>query len=1102
MACNFLNILPRDGTSQADRLLEALKDSYVQIEERSPAEWLAFAKQLAVEINFYGVQNTIEADWKDFFETSLPNFESWIARSEQQQDMPLHLALFVAFLRLLEILKGDLNALTYRHLNFYYRDILGFQTKDPAPDMVHVLFELANNANQYLLKAGTQLKAGKDASGKNLLYEVEKDTVLNRAGVKALRSVYLDKQDQSRVFMAPVADSADGLGRDQGKEGVYWSPFGERQKDLPPERRTMVAAEMGFAIASPVLLMKEGERKVTITLELKSYTLTNNNISTLTGSPIFLPSYYTTGLTKILDIEFPDESALQNALVKNLEYLKPIQGISDTQFYSHLNLIRTEIINSPLRHLPTPVTDLFRMSASGEKDWIDLGIAAPTKPSANPVTDNQIIITVIIDSGKPAIVGFNKKNLSGTYDTTFPVVRILLNNERSNFLYPELQHLKIVRTKIEVVVEGVQDLALQNDSAVLDASGTFLPFGAAPVVGSSFYIGSREVFSKQLDELKIHLEWDGLPAVNFNDYYNLYDLPPVFNNTFVANIHWLDRRGWLPGNQHIQLFDSGSNAPSPARILNLNNLVPYNDSREHDLDDFDRLDVLQKRGFIRLNLQTDFRHTEFPNLYARQAINATVNNIQLPNPPYTPKIKKISLSYKSSIVIDHSQDSFPEAFFHIEPFGSKQTSPSANVHLLPQYPYGTFYIGLENLQPPQNLSLLFQVLEGSGDPDYAIVRKDVRWSVLSGNRWLPLTSLEILEDASLGLQTSGIMSLSVWREASRSGHTVLPEGLHWLRAELEINPAGTARMIAVKAQAARAVFLDRANAPTHYSASLPAESIQKMTDSVGEVKKIQQPFVSFSGAPMEGPQDFYVRVSERLRHKRRSITLWDYERMVLEAFPEVYKVKCINHYHDDEEIVPGKVTVALIPDLRQKNAIDPLAPRASSALLSRVYDFLSQYISPFLELQVLNPLYEKIQLDFAVRFREGYDGGFYANQLNEELVRFLSPWAFEEGRDIVFGGQVYKSILLDFIEERPYVDFVTNFTLLHFRRGIGSECISSNFIIGPVVDIAQATTPRSILVSAPRHIIRVLQPGEFPCTGVLVASGVGQGIVEFSFVVA
>ena len=52
---------------------------------------------------------------------------------------------------------------------------------------------------------------------------------------------------------------------------------------------------------------------------------------------------------------------------------------------------------------------------------------------------------------------------------------------------------------------------------------------------------------------------------------------------------------------------------------------------------------------------------------------------------------------------------------------------------------------------------------------------------------------------------------------------------------------------------------------------------------------------NFNGKMKEAGNKFYTRVSERLRHKGRTIALWDYERLVLQYFPGVYKVKCINH---------------------------------------------------------------------------------------------------------------------------------------------------------------------------------------------------------------
>ncbi len=116
-----------------------------------------------------------------------------------------------------------------------------------------------------------------------------------------------------------------------------------------------------------------------------------------------------------------------------------------------------------------------------------------------------------------------------------------------------------------------------------------------------------------------------------------------------------------------------------------------------------------------------------------------------------------------------------------------------------------------------------------------------------------------------------------------------------------------------------------------------------------------------------------------------------------------------------------------------------------------------------------NPKFEEVRLDFKVRLRDGFDETFYVKQLREEITRFLSPWAFPGGAAPSFGGKVYKSVLINFVEERPYVDYVSDFKLFH---DIDDE--------DGTVDLAMVSGSLavSILVSVPaaRHAIEVLHP--------------------------
>ena len=107
-----------------------------------------------------------------------------------------------------------------------------------------------------------------------------------------------------------------------------------------------------------------------------------------------------------------------------------------------------------------------------------------------------------------------------------------------------------------------------------------------------------------------------------------------------------------------------------------------------------------------------------------------------------------------------------------------------------------------------------------------------------------------------------------------------------------------------------------------------------------------------------------------------------------------------------------------------------------------------------------NPLYRKIRLSFEVKFHRGLDFHYHRGKLAGELVRFLSPWAYDATRQLLFGGRVYRSVLLDFVEKLEYVDYLTSFRMFT-QAGAG------------FVDVPEAAAdrPDAILVSDSDHDI-------------------------------
>ncbi|HHE31480.1 MAG TPA: hypothetical protein ENL07_02285, partial [Chlorobaculum parvum] len=432
----------------------------------------------------------------------------------------------------------------------------------------------------------------------------------------------------------------------------------------------------------------------------------------------------------------------------------------------------------------------------------------------------------------------------------------------------------------------------------------------------------------------------------------------------------------------------------------------------------------------------------------------------MPVEPYTPVIESLTLSYTASVSLSDA------ALYQLTPFGCKAVRPGKKSSLL--YPFdneGELYIGIDSFRPGQNLSVLFQLADGSASPTVSKPEEHVVWSWLRSNEWVDFETSELSDDTAQ-LTRSGIIRFAVPSSATSGDSLLGGEELHWLRAVVKQTPEAVCKIIGIETQAARATRVTGSDAAGESAGQLAAQSIKKAVTPDASIKKITQPYASFGGRKAENETEFRTRVSERLRHRNRAITMWDYERLVLEAFPQIYKVKCLNHtrYEPNEtgigiyrELAPGHVTIVAVPNLLNNNAIDPLRPYTSLGELDLIKARLEQHTSELVTLHVENPVFETISTEFSVRFRQGVDEAFYIGQLQQELVKFLSPWAFEEGMDIAFGGSIHKSTLIDFVEERGYVDYVTNFKMYH-TDGNGKKSGD--------LDQAAAALPLSILVSA------------------------------------
>lgn len=432
----------------------------------------------------------------------------------------------------------------------------------------------------------------------------------------------------------------------------------------------------------------------------------------------------------------------------------------------------------------------------------------------------------------------------------------------------------------------------------------------------------------------------------------------------------------------------------------------------------------------------------------------------LPKEAYTPLLKDLSIDYTAHAFIEDMD------LVHLYPF--ENTHKDVQIDLTPSlFPTfcdeGSLFIGLKQLVPGTNVNLLFQLAEATANSEAS--RAEIRWHYLVNNEWKPLRkSFEVLEDATNGLATSGIVKIAMPGDISIS-NSILPKELHWIKVSAFNNVISVSETIGIHAQAILATFI---NTPAHeqlrLDSPLEANKLSKLIEADANVKKVAQPYGTFGGRVPENEGNYYVRVSELLHHKGRAIHKFDYERLVLDAFPDIYKVKCINHefklnalqYRLDVNAAPGYVMVAVIPDLNKLKSGRSFEPKAPLSLLEEITVYLKKRTSPFARLTVVNPRFEKINLCLTVQLKKGKDKVFYKDKMENDLRLFLAPWAIGEFEKLSFGQCVNRSDIVRFIEGRDYVDYI-----ICFRMTFESDCENGK---NEEVNEVCPLTPRSILV--------------------------------------
>ena len=947
----------------------------------------------------------------------------------QTQNKSPHIALLIAFLQLLNYAEAHLNYVPQRALNQYYRTVLKLNNNPSIPDKAYVHFGLSPGFDFAFVPQGTRLVTKNPVNGEDILFETDTDLTVNKAKIKQVNVLLAQKSINTHdktIALSAVTYTEEALQR---------LPFQLFPSTSAKHTLSKQAYErLAFLVSSPLFYLSEGMRTITLICKLTS-------------------------------------GSFHQLLRQNTDR----ENCSDTAF---------------LAALAEQFTAIVHVRVTTQTGWLSVENKEIT---VEFIPENHSILLVVrLCTDLPAIDKLAIEDQDGFPNMDAPSLSISMHNGMPLMGLPMLNELVLEKVDLKVHVQGHRGLVLQNQLGIIDNSQLIEPFGPLPKVGSSFYIGSGEVFSKSLTKLQLNIKWDDLPAIEggFKRYYEAYPTK-VHNEDFKVAIAYLNHQHWnpsyAPARQMVPLFqvvkanNKGNEKLDIFRTIDNIDVAALGITTSNEPLDLSIYGPHTTAGFLKLQLcgpEQAFGHAVYPNLMS----NVLVQHIKkkqagpsvLCNEPYTPRIKSITLDYEAveSIVLmaplGAETQQYATNLFHITSFGYTKIFPkrvAVPVALLPVAQEQKFFIafGIADCNG-STVTMHIEIGEIILESDKKLHKP--RWLYLSEDVWILFKEESIVVDGTNGCTQSGIIVFDLPSRATQNNTHMTP-GLIWIKAcflnDIETLPT----IMGVYVQAMRASRILDKNG-VFSTPVLPERSIQDFQVPIEGIENVVQPFKTFSGRQYENHQAFYRRVSERLRHKNRAVSAWDYERLVLERFPEIFRVQCLNHTvkQAPTSVRPGHVTLVVIAKATNMS-LDKL-PLACASLLAEITSYIRSVSAPFIRFNVINPVYEDMKVSITVRFKPGYERGLYLHTLQQDLRNFLSPWLLDPSKGIQLGGTMPTSHVIDFINNRPYIEGIGNFSILKY---VGKM---PNLKLDRVTEYDSclcATYPWSVIVSAKRHSI-------------------------------
>ncbi|MBS7231622.1 hypothetical protein KHA90_11360 [Flavobacterium psychroterrae] len=975
-----------------------------------------------------------------------------------------------SFVNILQLQQNQLNKISEKHLDFYYKDILK-QTKLPAiPDNAYLCATLAKNDSVFTLPSGTLFSAGIDAQKNPVLFASQKNVNLNPAVIKSVQTLTYQNQPNTNSFNLQTISKPTSIQLDQDNKAISWETFGTTTPSVN-------ALPVGISFASPMLLLREGQRTITLTLEFDSAV----DLQLLQNATYFLSTQKNWLKLVVLPTDFQLNASLPNTVIITLN-IDPVQ----------------------------PSIEPFLINPDGiSSDWPMMKILFQT--ISNPNTPPKIV-NLTIEVKIKGIKTFQLYNDFGELNTKNP--------------FPPFGPIPVANANF--IIGNNEIFSKPLDSLLIE-----IDWDKRPADFENYYSAYNHYLFVLNNPTKQNSFVSEVEDKIKNIFHKKVVLPnpdvPFSNKAFTANFNIMQGKSWqgltmtkientandsvfVPTSEvssPVYLFGQEKPDPKQPILSTSSSLYIYYKTNTSQIATIPFLadPNIQKEplkftdtsssGFLKMTLsgcEYGFGSELYPNVVANIALQngnklamakdkEVTDFVASANLPFAPKIKTFTGTYSASVTykLDGTNPDYPFQYFLYSPFstyslfdsitidstatvinttitGVSATSITTGFPLYPSFNYtGALFIELTNLICNSSINLYFELARNTT----AITTEDsVQYYYLTKNGW---NEIKPLSDETDQFRCSGIIALPIPADCGNNA-MFMPGTNNWIAVTVTGKPESYSKTTFLQAngfsvERTGTAFLSNTEKP-----EIAATTITKPETKISQIATIIQPFASFGGKAAENKTDRNRRVSNSIKTKNRASSPADYFTLIAENFNDVYYSKVVTKNSDNS------CNVYLVKKAKENDA-NAFIPLVDNSLEIKVEQFLKQNSSPFINLNVNNFNLEYVCIATKISIKSGYQETLIQKNVNLALKLYLSPWITDCPSQIEIDKPLTNAKVSSFIQNIEGVATVEN---VYFSSYYINSTTGLQTSLKQNKETLKPHGPITLLVSSPNHDITFL----------------------------